>query len=280
MVTNVDSVESMNDGVIIQVLGELSNDGAPSQKFAETFFLASQPPNGYFVLNDIFRYIKEDIESDYDDGEPDSANEIESSVPHDNSLGSDRLTNGFHTTASPVPAEDAVSISTPLPVSSAPVASPSDSHVVIDQMTHLSAELQHVTPDHEDSSTAPEILPDGLGTQHSDSQSAVQDQERSDGTSQLISQPEDSSVSGTAEPVNVSATRKTWATLAAKDAEKWHAPPAQKPATAGTPPPPKGNAIQSVPRREAQKSFHQGTSFYILPLCLYIRETRPGIGLH
>lgn len=37
----------------------MSNDGNPNRKFSQTFFLAEQP-NGYYVLNDIFRYLKDD----------------------------------------------------------------------------------------------------------------------------------------------------------------------------------------------------------------------------
>ena len=65
-VTNVDSQASCSGGVIVQVLGELSNKGAEASKFCQTFFLAEQP-EGYYVLNDIFRYLKEDIETGYED---------------------------------------------------------------------------------------------------------------------------------------------------------------------------------------------------------------------
>lgn len=42
----------------------MSNAGAPWKKFVQTFFLAEQP-GGYFVLNDMFRFLKEDgVESD------------------------------------------------------------------------------------------------------------------------------------------------------------------------------------------------------------------------
>lgn len=44
----------------------MSNRSEPWRKFVQTFFLAEQP-NGYFVLNDIFRFLK-DPESD--EGEP------------------------------------------------------------------------------------------------------------------------------------------------------------------------------------------------------------------
>eukprot|EP00833_Pecoramyces_ruminatium_P017189 jgi/Orpsp1_1/1191221/evm.model.d7180000084205.1 len=66
LVSNVDSQVSSGDGIIIQVLGEMSNKGGASHKFAQTFFLAKQP-NGYFVLNDIVRFLKEDIENEYED---------------------------------------------------------------------------------------------------------------------------------------------------------------------------------------------------------------------
>ncbi|KAJ8103891.1 hypothetical protein POJ06DRAFT_9060 [Lipomyces tetrasporus] len=68
LVSNVDSQPSSNGGLVIQVLGEMSNRGVPSQKFVQTFFLAEQK-SGYFVLNDIFRFLKEDIGSEYDEEE-------------------------------------------------------------------------------------------------------------------------------------------------------------------------------------------------------------------
>ncbi|KAG0263141.1 hypothetical protein BG011_009243 [Mortierella polycephala] len=63
LVRNVDSQNSLNGGIMIQVLGEMSNKGGPSQKFVQTFFLAVQP-KGYFVLNDILRYLKDDPEAE------------------------------------------------------------------------------------------------------------------------------------------------------------------------------------------------------------------------
>lgn len=59
-VSNVDSQESFKN-IVVQVIGEMSNKAAPHRKFVQTFVLAEQP-NGYFVLNDIFRYINEDDE--------------------------------------------------------------------------------------------------------------------------------------------------------------------------------------------------------------------------
>ncbi|KAH7096481.1 hypothetical protein BKA62DRAFT_675874 [Auriculariales sp. MPI-PUGE-AT-0066] len=56
---SVDAQSSAAGGIIIQVIGEMSNAGESYRKFVQTFFLAEQP-NGYFVLNDIFRFLKED----------------------------------------------------------------------------------------------------------------------------------------------------------------------------------------------------------------------------
>ncbi|KND95069.1 putative G3BP-like protein [Tolypocladium ophioglossoides CBS 100239] len=57
-VSNVDSQASF-DNIVIQVIGETSNKAAEPKKFVQTFVLAQQP-SGYFVLNDIFRYIDEE----------------------------------------------------------------------------------------------------------------------------------------------------------------------------------------------------------------------------
>ncbi|THH14412.1 hypothetical protein EW146_g5915 [Bondarzewia mesenterica] len=66
---SVDAQSSANGGIIIQVIGEMSNRGEPWRKFVQTFFLAEQP-NGYFVLNDIFRFLKEEaVESEEEEAE-------------------------------------------------------------------------------------------------------------------------------------------------------------------------------------------------------------------
>ncbi|OAV99703.1 hypothetical protein PTTG_00511 [Puccinia triticina 1-1 BBBD Race 1] len=67
-VSNVDSQSSADGGIIVQVLGEMSNQAGPWRKFAQTFFLAEQP-NGFFVLNDIFRYMKEEDDDAEDEPE-------------------------------------------------------------------------------------------------------------------------------------------------------------------------------------------------------------------
>jgi hypothetical protein len=59
-VTNVDS-QGSGSNIVIQVIGEISTKSQPQKRFTQTFVLAEQQ-NGYFVLNDIFRYLIEDEE--------------------------------------------------------------------------------------------------------------------------------------------------------------------------------------------------------------------------
>ncbi|KAI1453605.1 hypothetical protein F4805DRAFT_362312 [Annulohypoxylon moriforme] len=72
-VSNVDSQASF-DNIVIQVIGETSNKAGDPKKFVQTFVLAQQP-SGYFVLNDILRYI------DDGDEEPAEAPQEEQAEP-------------------------------------------------------------------------------------------------------------------------------------------------------------------------------------------------------
>ncbi|KIW20074.1 hypothetical protein PV08_00649 [Exophiala spinifera] len=67
-VLNVDSQSSFNN-IVVQVIGEMSNKSEPHHKFVQTFILAEQP-NGYFVLNDIFRYLSNDEDEIVEDDQP------------------------------------------------------------------------------------------------------------------------------------------------------------------------------------------------------------------
>ena len=70
-VTNVDA-QGSGQNIVIQVIGEMSTKRQPQRKYTQTFVLAEQT-NGYFVLNDIFRYIVDDD----DDNEPEEEEEEE-----------------------------------------------------------------------------------------------------------------------------------------------------------------------------------------------------------
>lgn len=76
---SVDAQASANKGIVVQAIGEMSNNNEPWRKFAQTFFLAEQP-NGYFVLNDIFRYLKEDSDEESPEEEDEAAGAIAAGV--------------------------------------------------------------------------------------------------------------------------------------------------------------------------------------------------------
>lgn len=61
-ISNVDS-QASHETIVIQVIGEIANKGGEPKKFVQTFVLAQQP-TGYFVLNDMLRYIDEDLEAE------------------------------------------------------------------------------------------------------------------------------------------------------------------------------------------------------------------------
>ncbi|KJX98527.1 ntf2 and rrm domain-containing protein [Zymoseptoria brevis] len=75
-VTNVDS-QASDSHIVIQVIGEISNRSQPHKKFTQTFVLATQT-NGYFVLNDIFRYlVEEEDEAEVEAAAPAPAEEVQ-----------------------------------------------------------------------------------------------------------------------------------------------------------------------------------------------------------
>lgn len=55
-ISQVDAQLTLENGVVVQVSGELSNAGQPMRRFTQTFVLAVQAPKTYYVHNDIFRY--------------------------------------------------------------------------------------------------------------------------------------------------------------------------------------------------------------------------------
>jgi len=72
-VTNVDS-QVAGDNIVIQAIGAMSNRSEPHRKFVQTFNLAPQN-NGYYVLNDIFRYLL-DEEEEEEAGSGDASQEM------------------------------------------------------------------------------------------------------------------------------------------------------------------------------------------------------------
>ena len=65
-IRQVDSQSTVGEAVVVQVTGELSNQGGPLRRFMQTFVLAQQSPKQYYVHNDIFRYQDEVFQDSYD----------------------------------------------------------------------------------------------------------------------------------------------------------------------------------------------------------------------
>ncbi|CAL1529725.1 unnamed protein product [Lymnaea stagnalis] len=55
-IRQVDAQATVEDSVVVQVTGELSNNGEPMRRFMQTFVLVPQTPKKFYVHNDIFRY--------------------------------------------------------------------------------------------------------------------------------------------------------------------------------------------------------------------------------
>ncbi|XP_054725027.1 ras GTPase-activating protein-binding protein 2-like [Uloborus diversus] len=93
-IRQVDSQETLGDGVVVQVSGELSNNGQPMRRFMQTFILVPQSPKKYYVRNDIFRYQDEifseddnDIDAEEPNAQKSSINQEDDGVPyHENDI--------------------------------------------------------------------------------------------------------------------------------------------------------------------------------------------------
>uniref|UniRef100_A0A8D0CLH2 G3BP stress granule assembly factor 2a n=1 Tax=Scleropages formosus TaxID=113540 RepID=A0A8D0CLH2_SCLFO len=81
-IRHVDAHATLNDGVVVQVMGELSNNGQPMRKFMQTFVLAPEGSvaNKFYVHNDIFRYQDEvfgDSETELEESEEEAEEDQE-----------------------------------------------------------------------------------------------------------------------------------------------------------------------------------------------------------
>ncbi|KAL5196522.1 hypothetical protein ABZP36_000034 [Zizania latifolia] len=64
---DVDAQTSFNGGVLILVTGSFDQHGTANRRFCQSFFLAPQESGGYFVLNDILRYVPEKPSTEIND---------------------------------------------------------------------------------------------------------------------------------------------------------------------------------------------------------------------
>lgn len=78
-IRQVDSQLTIGSGVVVQVTGELSNNGEPMRRFMQTFVLAPQTPKKFYVHNDIFRY-QDEVYQDNSDTESEDQHINEASL--------------------------------------------------------------------------------------------------------------------------------------------------------------------------------------------------------
>lgn len=86
-ISYVDAQATLGDGVVVQVSGELSNDGHPMRRFTQTFVLACQSPKKYYVHNDIFRY--QDMYNEDDEATPRAGDELDTNDSNVTTTSSD-----------------------------------------------------------------------------------------------------------------------------------------------------------------------------------------------
>ena len=90
----MDAHSTLGLGVVVQVSGELSNNGQPMRRFMQTFVLAPQSPKKYYVHNDIFRY-QDEVYGD-DEASPPPPQVATLVQPADNSVpGQDKNVDGI-----------------------------------------------------------------------------------------------------------------------------------------------------------------------------------------
>jgi hypothetical protein len=100
-ISNVDCQTSAEGGIMVQVIGELSNRGGRWRKFVQTFFLAEQHA-GFFVLNDVRRFIKDENDEEDEEEEEEVVKEASTnSAPISNDSTAEiapppAMTNGDH----------------------------------------------------------------------------------------------------------------------------------------------------------------------------------------
>jgi hypothetical protein len=255
----------------------MSNHDDPWRKFVQTFFLAEQP-NGYFVLNDIFRFLKEEtLEGDGTDEDVHEPNTVLEPVPVAQTVVS-----------APEPTYEPPRESTPPPAlvieSSVPAAA-----VVADEAPTTDISESHVTqtptpaPEEPPLAAAPAAQPNGIHTPEPGKSAPVivapdlspvstPAPIQSTLASATISLPTPAAASAppvihsqpAAAPAAAPPAPRSWASLAASNPKKWGAAVNQESrgtteilsnpvlATNGVP----AQAVQSVPATNSSSQHH------------------------
>ena len=86
-IKTADAQQSYGSGVIVLVTGYLTGRDNVRKKFAQSFFLAPQE-KGFFVLNDVFRYVDDENSGTAASDPVDDVNENVGPVPQEPEPGS------------------------------------------------------------------------------------------------------------------------------------------------------------------------------------------------
>jgi len=157
----VDCQESQDGGILIMVLGSLTGIGQQTKKFAQTFFLAVQTePAGYYVLNDIFRFLKDTESGNVPSAGPSSV------TP---SVISTQPTNTVTTPTPEQKVTPAPVVSTPIPTpttTSAPTVTSSQTPAEASATTEKKEKVQQVVSTPTPNTTAPSTVPSSSTPNH------------------------------------------------------------------------------------------------------------------
>ncbi|KAI8369454.1 uncharacterized protein BYT42DRAFT_584537 [Radiomyces spectabilis] len=224
LVTQLDSQMSSGDGIIIQVLGEMCNKDGPSQKFAQTFFLAPQP-NGYYVLNDIFRFLKDEVNIDYYTcDEEEEQEQQQQQQHHQQPLSAPADSSRASVSEKPTPTLSVAESYDPMEMDS--TAATTASTPVIDSVSVASDKVskpESVTP--KPSPITEDQKPKTPAPKVADKEEQTPKNKVEEGNKQVpVDEKKPETASPTSQqpkPAPKPTAPKTWATLAANDSNKW-----------------------------------------------------------
>ncbi|PKI36644.1 hypothetical protein CRG98_042970 [Punica granatum] len=108
-ISTVDAQDSYNGGVLVLVTGYLTGKDNVRRKFTQSFFLAPQD-KGYFVLNDMFRYVEE---PQLLDANPVPVSDVEAPLPVEEDPTPDQEVDITEQSPAPVEEEDHAEVYNP-----------------------------------------------------------------------------------------------------------------------------------------------------------------------
>ncbi|EJU02152.1 NTF2-domain-containing protein [Dacryopinax primogenitus] len=282
-INSVDAQSSMAGGIIIQVIGEMSNNGEPWKKFAQTFFLAEQP-NGYYVLNDIFRFLKEETLAEGDEAEaeaepsepapvePSQAEPVSGTAQTESAMDAaaqqPQALNGFHPELEKEsePAEDLVHNEPEEPVQveeAVPPMPEEPAHSIVVAPSAQTAEEPAPTPATVAPVTAPEpAAPKEVPAKVVDVAPPMPEQPAQ---STVVAPTPATAPAAPAQPAQPAAPApppgpKTWAALASKDSNRWGANVASEARGVSAAPPPSRTPAAPAPSPAPSQGARPPTS--------------------